>query len=152
MEKIIKCPKRQDCHYKLTPGTSNETSINIPIEVYNYIRPTDVPIDKDVDISFNIYKDDYIKALCFIVNRLPLYKTGSARSTEVTYSTDLFTSYYKSILNFFGENASAIYHVKLLNRGDGRIYLKELNDNGFNLRRYLVESNSVLFSSKRTTT
>ena len=148
MEKIIKCPKRQDCHYKLTPGTSNETSINIPIEVYNYIRPTDVPIDKDVDISFNIYKDDYIKALCFIVNRLPLYKTGSARSTEVTYSTDLFTSYYKSILNFFGENASAIYHVKLLNRGDGRIYLKELNDNGFNLRRYLVESNSVLFFLK----
>lgn len=148
MEKIVKCPKRQDCHYKLTPGTSNETSINLSNEVFKYIQPEEAPSDVAVEVSFKIYKDDFIKALCYIVNRLPLYKTGSGKSTEVTYSADLFASQYESINKFFGENSTAIYHAKLLNRGDGRIYLNDLNDNGFNIRRFLIESNSVIIFAK----
>ena len=148
MEKIIKCPKRQDCHYKLTPGISNETSINLSNEVFKYIQPEGIPSDTAIEVSFNIYKDDYIKALCHIVNMLPLYKTGSGTSTKVTYCADFFASQYESIYKFFGEDSTAIYHAKLLNRGDGRIYLNDLNNNGFNIRRFLIESNSVLFFVK----
>lgn len=148
MEKIVKFPKRQDCHYKLTPGNSGETSINISKEVFKFIQPEEVPLDTEVDISFTIFKDDYIKALCYIINQLPLYKTESNKSVEIPYSADLFVSYYDSINKFFGTSDTAIYHTKLLNRREGRIYLKDLKDKGFNIRHFLVESNSVLVFSK----
>ena len=36
---IIKYPKRQDCHYKLTPGSSNETSINLSYDIFYFLCP-----------------------------------------------------------------------------------------------------------------
>lgn len=144
MEKIVKCPKRQDCHYKLTPGSSNETSINLSNEIFKILMPKGAPSDTAIDVTFTVYKEDYIKALCYLVGRLPLYKTASGKSTEITYSSEFFTSQCDIINNFFGQNNEALYHAKLLNRGDGRIYLNDLNDNGFNVRRFLIESNTIL--------
>ena len=144
MEKIVKCPKRQDCHYKLTPGSSNETSINLSNEIFKILMPEGAPSDTAIDVTFTVYKEDYIKALCYLVGRLPLYKTASGKSTEITYSSEFFTSQCDIINNFFGQNSEALYHAKLLNRGDGRIYLNDLNDNGFNVRRFLIESNTIL--------
>ena len=144
MEKIVKCPKRQDCHYKLTPGSSNETSINLSNEIFKILMPEGAPSDTAIDVTFTVYKEDYIKALCYLVGRLPLYKTASGKSSEITYSSEFFMSQCDIINNFFRQNNEALYHAKLLNRGDGRIYLNDLNDNGFNVRRFLIESNTIL--------
>lgn len=144
MEKIVKCPKRQDCHYKLTSGTSNETSINISNEVFKVIKPDGVPLGESVDVIFKVFKDDYLKALCYIVGILPLYKTSSGKATKVEYSSSFFETQYKVIEEFFKHQTEADYHVKLFYRNDGRIYLNNLDDRGFNVRRFLIESNSVL--------
>ena len=148
MEQIVKCPKRQDCYYKLTPGSSNETSINLSNAVFNFLMPEGVPSGDTVDISFVIYKADYIKALCNIVGIMPLYKTASGRSSEVTFDSGFFTSQCDVINGFFGSNDTAVYSVKLFNRDEGRKYLNGLDVNGFNIRRFLVESNSVLLFRK----
>lgn len=144
MEPIIKCPKRQDCYYKLTSGSSNETSINISNEIFRVIKPEGVPSGETVDISFTIYKDDYLRAICYIIGKLPLYKTSSGKSTKIEFSSTLFEGLYKSIDNFFGTNSEAEYKVKIYNRADGRIYLNTLEDRGFNIRKFLIEANSVL--------
>lgn len=144
MESIIKCPKRQDCYYKLTSGSSNETSINISNEIFRALKPEGVPSGETVDISFTIYKDDYLRAICYIVGKLPLYKTSSGKSTKIEFSSTLFESLYKSIADFFGTNDKAEYKVKLYNRADSRIYLNTLEDRGFNIRKFLIEANSVL--------
>lgn len=144
MEKIVKCPKRQDCHYKLTPGSSNETSINLSNEIFKFLKPEGAPTDIAVEVTFTVFKEDFVKALCYLMGKLPLYKTASGKSTEITYSNDFFVSQCEVINNFFGQNNTATYHANLLNRGDGRIYLNNLDDNGFNIRRFLIEANSVL--------
>ena len=36
---IIKYPKRQDCHYKLTKGSSNESSINLSADIFEFLIP-----------------------------------------------------------------------------------------------------------------
>ena len=148
MEQIVKCPKRQDCFYKLTPGSSNETSINLSNAVFTFIKPEGVPSGETVDVSFNIYKEDFIKALCNIVGIMPLYKTASERSSEVRFDSTFFATQCEMINHFFGQEEVAVYHVKLFNRDEGRKYLNSLDDNGFNIRRFLVESNSVIRFTK----
>lgn len=152
MDRIIKCPKRQDCHYKLSPGSSGETSINLSNEVFQFLFPSGAPTGTPIDIAFRVFKSDAIKALCFIVGKLPLYKTSSSGSTVIEYNTDFFTSQYDIISSFFGDEEEADYHVKLLYREDGRIYLNGLDDNDFNIRHYLVESNTVLVFSRENDT
>lgn len=150
MEKIAKCAKRQDCYYKLTPGNSGESSIHVPQEIFKFINPEkELVVDVPEDISFMIYKEDYIKALCYITNKFPLYTTTSDKSTEVKYSSEIFNTYHKTITDFFGENEDEEYHVKLLLKKDNRIYLNDLDDNGFNLRRFIIESSSVLSFEKK---
>lgn len=36
---VIKYPKRQDCHYKLTKGSSNESSINLSADLFEFLIP-----------------------------------------------------------------------------------------------------------------
>ena len=149
MEKRAKCAKRQDCYYKLTPGNSGESSIHVPQEIFKFINPEkELVVDVPVEISFMIYKEDYIKALCYITNKLPLYTTTSDKSTEVKYSSEIFKGYYEAINNFFKGNEEAEYHVKLLLKKDNRIYLNDLDDTGFNIRRFIIESSSVLSFEK----
>jgi hypothetical protein len=148
MEQIVKCPKRQDCYFKLSPGSSNETSINLSNAVFAFIMPEGVPSGKTIDVSFQIYKEDFIKALCNIVGIMPLYKTASGRSQEVQFDPEFFTAQCDVINGFFGQDNVAVYHAKLYNRDEGRKYLNNLDDNGFNIRRFLVESNSVLLFQK----
>ena len=149
MEKRVKCAKRQDCYYKQTPGNSGESSIHVPQEIFKFINlEKELVVDVPVEISFMIYKEDYIKALCYITNKLPLYTTTSDKSTEVKYSSEIFKAYYEAINNFFKGNEEAEYHVKLLLKKDNRIYLNDLDDAGFNLRRFIIESSSVLSFEK----
>lgn len=143
---IIKYPKRQDCHYKLTKGSSNESSINLSSEIFELLLPDGIKRGESKALTFKVYRDDYIKALCYIVNHLPLYETRSTGANQIDYSYDFFASELYSITNFF-TGPVANYTVTILFREDGRIYLKDLNNNGFNIRRFLVEDRTAMFFS-----
>ena len=141
-KEIVKCPKRQDCHYKLTPGSSNETSINISNEVLRVICPTVKP-GSTTPITFRLYKEDFIKALCYIVTRLPLFTTNSRNNCRVDYTNEFFNSELSRINSFF-QNDVEDYLVSLYYREDGRIYLKDLTYHHFNIRKFLVEGNTSM--------
>ena len=143
---LIKYPKRQDCHYKLTIGSSNESSINLSADLFEFILPDGIKKGESQPITFKIYRDDYIKALCYIVTHLPLYETRSTGSNQVNFSYDRFASELYSITNFFS-GPIADYSATLLYREDGRIYLKDLNNKGFNIRRFMVEERTALYFS-----
>ena len=143
---IIKYPKRQDCHYKLTKGSSNESSINLSSEIFELLLPDGIKRGESKALTFKVYRDDYIKALCYIVNHLPLYETRSTGANQIDYSYDFFASELYSITNFF-TGPVGNYTVTILFREDGRIYLKDLNNNGFNIRRFLVEDRTAMFFS-----
>ena len=139
---IVKCPKRQDCHFKLTPGSSNETSINISNEVLRFICPN-AKAGETTSITFRLYKEDFIKALCFIVTRLPLFTTNSRSSSRIDYSNDFFDTELSKINSFFQNNIED-YIVSLYHREDGRIYLKDLTYRHFNIRKFLVEDKTSM--------
>ena len=143
---VIKYPKRQDCHYKLTPGSSNESSINLSADIFEFLLPEGIKKGESRSITFKIYRDDYIKALCYIMNHLPLYETRSSGANQIDFSYDFFAGELYSITNFFA-GPVANYTATLLFREDGRIYLKDLNNNGFNIRRFLVEDRTAMYFS-----
>lgn len=140
---IVKYPKRQDCNYKLTAGSSNETSINVSSDILKLIQPNNIRRGESKMITFKLFRDDYIKALCYIVNKLPLYGRGRSNSI-VRYSYDFFQKELKKITNFFTESY-ADYTVSILYKEDGRVYLRDLTYNGFNIRNYIVENCTIMF-------
>ena len=87
-----------------------------------------------------------MRALGILSYLLPLYTSTSKSSSRISYSNDLFESYYSIIENKFGKNEAALYKVNLLKRLDGRIYLNSLKDenSGFNLRSFLIQAHSKL--------
>ena len=97
---VIKYPKRQDCHYKLTKGSSNESSINLSSDIFEFLLPEGIKKGESQTITFKIYRDDYIKALCYIVNHLPLFETRSTGANQIDFSYDFFASELYSITNF----------------------------------------------------
>ena len=149
MNTFVKYPQRQDCHFKLSSGNSGETSINLSTEIAIFLNGgRGMTQGEESSVSFIIYKEDFIKAVCHIFEKLPLYKTSSTSSTKVEFSNSLFLNYTESINYFFGNEESKIYTITLSAVSAPRYYLKNLNYNGFNIRKFLVENNSTLQFSK----
>ena len=149
MNTFVKYPQRQDCHFKLSSGNSGETSINLSNEIAIFLNGgRGMTQGEESSVSFIIYKEDFIKAVCHIFEKLPLYKTSSTSSTKVEFSNSLFLNYTESINSFFGNEESKIYTITLSAVSAPRYYLKNLNYNGFNIRKFLVENNSTLQFSK----
>lgn len=142
--KKIKYIKRQDSGFKLSYGNSGETSLNLSNEIFDFISNGNIKQGEEIDITFNIYKEDCIKALSFIIMKLPLYKSSSNNSSKVEKHLETFNELYYRITTFFGNNINEKYRIKLFYRTDGRIYLKGLRVNGFSIRDYLVENYSAL--------
>jgi len=142
--KKIKYIKRQDSGFKLSDGNSGETSLNLSNEISDFISEGNLRQGEEKDITFKIYKEDCIKAMSFVIMKLPLYKTSSTYSSKVENYLDTFSELYSKISTFFGKNKNAEYKVTLFYRTDGRIYLKGLRVNGFSIRDYLVENYSAL--------
>lgn len=142
--KKIKYIKRQDSGFKLSYGNSGETSLNLSNEIFDFISMGNLRKGEEKDITFRIYKEDCIKAMSFIIMKLPLYKSSSNRSNKVENHLDTFDDLYSRIDGFFGNNNNGEYKVSLFYRPDGRIYLKELRVNQFSIRDYLVENYSAL--------
>jgi len=142
--KKIKYIKRQDSGFKLSSGNSGETSLNLSNEIFDFISKGNLKQGEEKDITFRIYKEDCIKAMSFIIMKLPLYKSSSKYSDKVDDSLETFGELYSRISTFFGNNKKVEYRVNLFYRTDGRIYLKGLRVNGFSIRDYLVENYSAL--------
>lgn len=142
--KKIKYIKRQDSGFKLSSGNSGETSLNLSNEIFDFISQGELVAGEEKDISFRIYKEDYIKAISFIITKLPLYKSSSTYSNKVDNYLSTFSELYSKIESFFGNNESTDYKVNLFYRPDGRIYLKSLRVNGFSIRDFLVENFSAI--------
>ena len=142
--KKIKFIKRQDSGFKLSYGNSGETSLNLSNEIFDFISKGALSPGEERNVTFRIFKEDCIKAMSFVIMKLPLYKSSSNYSNKVDNYLEIFGELYSKIESFFGSNKEAEYKVSLLYRLDGRIYLKGLRVNGFSIRDYLVENYSAL--------
>lgn len=142
--KKIKFIKRQDSGFKLSYGNSGETSLNLSNEIFDFISQGALSPGEEGNIRFRIFKEDCIKAMSFVIMKLPLYKSSSTCSNKVDNYLEIFGELYSKIESFFGSNNSVEYKVSLFYRPDGRIYLKGLRVNGFSIRDYLVENYSAL--------
>lgn len=140
----VKYAKRQDCCWKQNPCKSGETSINLSLEICEFLTFGMVANGEEFEIPFLIHKQDFYDALEFIKSQCPLYKSSSQGSEAYNYNSPIFAKLKHSIKMFFGENESQVYIVTLYNRQDRRIYLKGLTQNGFNIRNFLVENSSAL--------
>ncbi|MBQ1884091.1 MAG: AAA family ATPase [Bacteroidales bacterium] len=141
MRKIEKIIWSQDAFFKTEPRKSGETSINLSNEIFEFLGSVE-----NGHITFKIFKEDYLKALCSLSLLLPLYTSSSKEATLKPYSNKFFDDCYKLILKKFGDSDSVNYKVHSLKREDGRIYLNELKENetGFNIRYFFVQSHSVV--------
>lgn len=136
MQELTKIVARQDANFKLSPSSSNETSINLSNEISNLIS------DESGEVSFRIYKDDLVKAistLCLIP------KVYMKKDTEPSKLYDILQDLSQQISVQFGDSASSIYTINILKRDDGRAYFNNLKKpNGFNIRSFLVEQFSEI--------
>lgn len=141
MKKIEKIIWSQDAFFKTEPRKSGETSINLSNEIFEFLGSVE-----NGHITFKIFKEDYLKALCSLSLLLPLYTSSSKEATLKPYSNKFFDDCYRLILKKFGDSDSANYKVHSLKRDDGRIYLNELKESetGFNIRYFFVQSHSVV--------
>ena len=144
---ITKYIHSQDSYYKTKNKKSGETSINLSNELREFIDP-EIKKTEEKEVTFILYKEDFIKALCYIVGKLPLYKSTSKNSEQINYSDDFLLPKIDVIEKFFGKGETANYTVNLFWKADGRIYLNNLKNGDFNLRNFLVEENSSLQFSK----
>lgn len=143
MEKI-KYVHRQDSGFKLSAGNSGETSLNLSNEIFDLITKGSMNLGEERNVTFKLYKEDCIKAVCFIILKLPLYQSSSKSSVKVVDNLVVFQNLIGKINDFFGENEIVDYTVNLYYRTDGRIYLNRLKVDGFSIRDVLVENNSAL--------
>ncbi len=144
---ITKYIHSQDSYYKTKNKKSGETSINLSNELREFIDP-EIKKTEEKEVTFILYKEDFIKALCYIVGKLPLYKSTSKNSEQINYSDDFLLPKIDVIEIFFGKGETANYTVNLFWKADGRVYLNNLKNGDFNLRNFLVEDNSSLQFSK----
>ncbi|MCM1032865.1 MAG: AAA family ATPase [Odoribacter sp.] len=136
MNKLSKIVSRQDVDFKLTPSSSNETSINLSTEISNFIS------DESGEVAFRIYKQDLILALSYVCVLLPLYYK---KETSPANLLSIYPKLLSQIQSAFGDNDSVLYTVGHLKRDDGRNYLNGLKlSNGFNLRSFLIEKHTQL--------
>lgn len=118
--------------------------MNLSNEIFDFISRGSLRLGKEKSVSFRIYKEDCVKAMSFVIMKLPLYKTSSNSSYRVGNHLEVFNELYSKMDTFFGKKQSAEYRVSLFYRTDGRIYLKGLRVNGFSIRDFLVENYSAI--------
>lgn len=134
----------QDAGLKRSPKKSGETSINLSQEIASFILPNKSSNESNADVSFLLYKEDFLKGVAFIMSNLPFYRSSSKDYKEVVFSEAEFKNMLNQVENFFGEEDEKLYTVNILFRSDGRIYLNGLKKDTFSLRNFLVEDFSML--------
>lgn len=136
MQKLTKSVSRQDANFKLSPSSSNETSINLSNEISALIS------DESGNVSFTIYKDDFIKAISALCLLKKIYLKKDTIPSRISA---IYETLSKQINAQFGDSDTSTYTIMHLKRDDGRSYFNDLKrPNGFNLRAFLVEKYSFL--------
>lgn len=136
MKELTKVVARQDANFKLSPSSSNETSINLSNDISNLIS------DESGAVSFKIYKDDLVKAISILCLMPKVYMK---KDTEPSKLYNILQDLSQQISVQFGESISTIYTINILKRDDGRAYFNNLKKpNGFNIRSFLVEQYSEI--------
>lgn len=148
MEPIIKIIHSQDAGLKTSPKNSGETSMNLSIEIMEFIINPVLNKGEDRPVSFLLYKEDFLKGIAYIIANLPLYKSSSTYSTKIEFSEGYFNELYSSVQEFFGDKPIQTYNVNIYRRSDSRIYLNSLRNGSFSIRNFLIEEISVLIFSK----
>lgn len=144
MEERVKYIHSQDAYFKVSPKKSGETSLNLSIDILNFITDGTMNANSERSIKFRIFKEDILKGLASIINAMPLYVSSSTNCRKENFSVGFFDDMLRSTEEFFGESEEKDYDVNLLYRNDGRIYLNKLKVNGFSIRNFLIEEKSVL--------
>ena len=105
MATVSKLLKRQDCEWKIGPGPSGETSINLPQDFLQLLAG-DLAKGSQRKISFMVYSRDFEEAVERIVAHLPLYKTTSKSSEKIDTGSaaELIQSLKTEIDSFFGKD------------------------------------------------
>ena len=131
MEQLRKIVTRQDANFKLSPSSSNETSINLSKDISALIS------DESGDVTFTLYKCDFVKALSALCLIPKIYFKKDQQPFPLL---NIFQELSKQIDAQFGDSETSQYTVYLYKREDGRAYFNNLkSNNGFNLRAFLVE-------------
>ena len=79
---IVKVIRKQDAYFKLKPAKSGETSLNISNENATYLG------GESGDVTFRIYRKDFMLAFANIIRLLPLYVSTSKSYEQVTLDAD----------------------------------------------------------------
>lgn len=135
---IVKVIRKQDAYFKLKPAKSGETSLNISNDNATYLG------GESGNVTFRIYRKDFMLAFANIIRLLPLYVSTSKSYEQVTLEADFCDKLYNEFNAFFGGNETALYTVNMLIRDDGRNYLNNLKVGNFSIRHYLVELHNKL--------
>ena len=136
--------KRQDAGLKITAGNSGETSINLSNEIADFLCGESLGHGVSLDVSFILYKEDFIKALCIVLEKLPLFTTSSHSYKTIDNVLSTYSDLTKQIESFFGEYEYKKYTCAILRRADGRIYLNGLRQDKFSIRDFLIEDTTYL--------
>lgn len=140
----LKFIRRQDCNWKKSAGPSGETSLNLSNEICSFLTFGLIDKGEESVVTFHIYRADFEEAIHFIGTQLPLFRSSSRESWEVSDDDSSYTGLSRSLDNFFGNETEADYTVTIYRRGDSRIYLKGLKQFGFTIRDYLVENSTAI--------
>lgn len=120
----------------MSPSSSNETSINLSIDISNLIS------DVSGEVSFIIYKIDLVKAISVLCLLPEIYLK---KDTKPAKPYDILYDLTKQITAQFGVDSTSTYNINMLKRDDGRAYFNDLKKpNGFNFRSFLVEQLSEI--------
>ena len=136
----------QSADLKVSPTNSKDTGIFLPNDLMEFLgwRSGDL-------VSFRIFKEDCVKAAIEILTHLPLYSSKSGRVVTHNDVTEDWIAFSQMIENFFGAATSRIYSgspFSISETTSERNYLYKLEQEGFNLRRFLVAGKSTLSFSK----
>lgn len=127
----------QSTGFKTTISHSKDTGVFITQQLVSFLGFEDGA--NRVDISFNIYKNDCIKALISIIRSLPLFISPGGVCREINNSYSFFKQMYDSIISFFGEEeVKLLGPCKLNSTSQNRRYIFELEHEGLNIRNLFV--------------
>ena len=145
MEPIEKKVAKDSANWAINSGDpSNESNIKVNNQIVELFG-----CQISDEVSFYIYKEDFIKSLCCIFGHLPLAKSHTGKLEN--FSLKSFEQDMKTIENFFGtENRKKI--TATLKKPKGHSPCLNFGDNNFPIREYLLEQHSKLTYSKDNTT
>ena len=136
---------RQDTDFAINPGNNNETSIKITNDILSLFYDVLPSETTKKNVTFYIYKEDFIKSACGIISSLPLL---DKHGKTIAFKYDFCNQLLSHINEFFGDDMSKEYSCELLYNTDRSSCFQRF-DSDFNIRNYTVEAWSTISFTKK---